>query len=561
MMCRKKNILIGVAVAGLLGVRCTGPGPVSGTITQSGNGMVSGLVVDSGVPVGGARVLLIPSLFNPVADTPIPDSLVDTTGPSGTFRITASTRNDYNVEVEHGSGKNAIRCGIGFTKGATQNISPLMLASPGSVNIILHDATETGSSYVYIPGTSFFSLVQGDTVLLKHIPAGSIPEVRYYPVAAGGAGRIIGKNIRVVSGDTTTIIDYSLWKHARQLYLNTTASGADIAADVYNFPVLVRLTSEHIDFTRAKPGGEDVRFTKADGTPLAFEIERWDPVAGLAEVWVKVDTIRGNNGTQNIIVYWGNADAVDGSKSNGVFDTSAGFQAVWHFSGTGNNTETSVFDASANGYHGTPHAMDSTSIVEGAIGRARHFNGTSHYISVENSAAGKLDMPQNGDYSLSCWVYADTVDTLWHAIAGKGHEQYYLKLKCFGSGRATWEFVEFQDGKGWQYTEDSIPPAPGAKQWVYLTGVRTGSKQYLYVNGISVSESSPIMTGAYPRTTGDDFTIGRHARKVTIPYDEGWCYFNGKIDEVRVMNSVPDHDWIRLCYMNQKTVDALVEFR
>jgi hypothetical protein len=88
------------------------------------------------------------------------------------------------------------------------------------------------------------------------------------------------------------------------------------------------------------------------------------------------------------------------------------------------------------------------------------------------SAFGKLDMPQNGEYSISLWAYTDTIDTIWHAIAGKGHEQYYLKLKCFGNGRATWEFVEFQDKKGWVYTEDSTPPAPGQKQWVYLTGVR-----------------------------------------------------------------------------------------
>lgn len=69
------------------------------------------------------------------------------------------------------------------------------------------------------------------------------------------------------------------------------------------------------------------------------------------------------------------------------------------------------------------------------------------------------------------------------------------------------------------------------------------------------------MTGNYPRNSGDNFAIGRHARQVTIPYVEGWCYFNGKIDEVRVMNIAPSPDWIRLCYMNQKAEDALVEFR
>ena len=121
--------------------------------------------------------------------------------------------------------------------------------------------------------------------------------------------------------------------------------------------------------------------------------------------------------------------------------------------------------------------------------------------------------------------------------------------------------MEFQDQLGWAYTEDSIPPAPGAKQWVYLTGVRAGSRQYLYINGALVSSSTPIMAGEYPRNSGDNFCIGRYARQVTIPYNEGWCNFNGRIDEVRVMNAAPNADWIKLCYMNQKTGNALVEFR
>ncbi|MBN1306693.1 MAG: LamG domain-containing protein, partial [Chitinispirillaceae bacterium] len=125
---------------------------------------------------------------------------------------------------------------------------------------------------------------------------------------------------------------------------------------------------------------------------------------------------------------------------------------------------------------------------------------------------------------------------------------------------ATWEFVEFQDGRGWEYTEDSVPPAPGAGEWVYIVGVRSGSSQRLYINGVKTVDTAGLMAGAYGRNTGDDFTIGRHGRSVTIPHYQGWSYFNGRIDEVRVSRMAPDDDWIRLCYMNQKTDDALVAF-
>jgi hypothetical protein len=257
-------------------------------------------------------------------------------------------------------------------------------------------------------------------------------------------------------------------------------------------------------------------------------------------------------------MYWGNPDASTASNSAAVFDTSHGFQGVWHLSG---NDNTTAYDATGNHYDGTPYNMTAGSSVPGAIGSARKFNGTSQYITIINTASSKLNLPQNGIYSLSLWAHADTIDTLWHVIAGKGHEQFYLKLKCFGNNRATWEFVEFQDQQGWQFTEDSVPPAPGSGTWVNLVGVRNGTQQFLYVNGTLVNSSTPLMAGNYSRNTGDDFMIGRYARRVTIPYYEGWCYFQGKVDEVRVSNNVPNADWIKLCYMNQRSDDRLVVFR
>jgi hypothetical protein len=38
-------------------------------------------------------------------------------------------------------------------------------------------------------------------------------------------------------------------------------------------------------------------------------------------------------------------------------------------------------------------------------------------------------------------------------------------------------------------------------------------------------------------------------------------FFKGGIDEVRVMSVMPDADWIKLCYMNQKSEDLLVVFK
>jgi len=204
--------------------------------------------------------------------------------------------------------------------------------------------------------------------------------------------------------------------------------------------------------------------------------------------------------------------------------------------------------------------MTAASAVEGAIGPARSFNGSSSYLSMPNTAAGRLNFQEDDEYSMSLWVYADTIDTIWHAIAGKGHEQYYMQLKCMGGNRATWEFVEFQDQRGWEYTEDSTPPAPGAKQWLYLTGVRSGTSQRLYINGVRLVDTAALMPGSYARNSADFFSIGRYGHSVVIPYYQGWSYFKGRVDEVRVSRGAQTADWIRLSYMNQKAGGALVVF-
>ncbi|MBN1757932.1 MAG: DUF2341 domain-containing protein [Chitinispirillaceae bacterium] len=536
--------------------------PVAGGTSTTDNPKVIGRVVNrDGSPAGAAVVMLYPADYNPVADAGEITPSTDTTDSSGYYRVTApdSTTEYSIVATDPQTGTSALLTDIVLT-GTTTEAAEAKLVPPGAVSIAVPDSAAVAGGYVYIPGTGIVVYVSNSgMVLLGQVPEGILPSVNYVAATAPLMENILTTKVAVASEDTV-VLPYPQWRYLKKVYLNTTASGADVAGDVTDFPVLLRLTENNFDFTQARSDGADLRFSDAAGTRLAREIESWDDAENAAVLWVCVPEILGDNDSQYIVMYWGATppDTVGSSNGAGVFDTSKGFEAVWHLSGAGDETAS---DATENGYQGTPVNMDAASAVAGVIGNARHFDGTSGYITIPNSASGELDMPQNGEFAVSCWVYADTLDSLWHAIAGKGHEQYYLKLKCFEGAKATWEFVEFQDQEGWAFTEDSIPPAPGEKQWVYLTGVRSGSEQYLYINGEQVNDSTHLMTGDYGRENGDDFTIGRHARAVTIPYDEGWCYFRGMIDEVRVMSVAPEPDWIRLCYMNQKTEDKLVEFR
>ncbi|HON11403.1 MAG TPA: DUF2341 domain-containing protein [Chitinispirillaceae bacterium] len=527
--------------------------PVQLTEGNSSETVIGRVVNSDGSPACSAIVALYPADYDPIAVSSLLRIPADTTDSSGYYRIAApdSTKELSIVATSQQSGDLAMLSSI-VVSGDTTSVPDAVLSVPGAIMVEVPESVAGG--YVYIPGTGIAAEVNSSgMILLNNVPAGVVPSVNYNTGTASG---VLISDVEVTSADTT-IIPYPQLRYSKKIYLNTTASGAGVTEDVKDFPVLVRLSGSTFDFAQARADGKDLGFSVKDGTRIAHEIEQWDAVKKRAAVWVRVPVVLGDNDSQYIVMHWG-ASVPDVSVTDGspVFDTLSGFQSVWHLSGTD-----TAFDATENHYHGIPFNMNPDTEIEGVIGSARHFDGNSSYITVPNSASGKLDMPQNSDYSISLWAYADTIDTLWHAIAGKGHEQYYLKMKCFANGKGTWEFVEFQDQLGWEYSEDSIPPLPGVKEWVYLTGVRSGTRQYLYINGELVNDTMSLMAGSYPRVSSDDFTIGKHAREVTIPGNEGWCHFRGKIDEVRVMSTALSPDWIRLCYMNQKEEDMLVEFR
>ncbi len=545
------------AIAGSLYLlNCSSP---IGGGSEAGNARITGQVVDSlGSPIRNAVVMVRASTFDPVKDNEGAATSIDTTNSNGTYEVKVQKGYIYTVEAKLPI-KNTHALLTEIVTFNVENPAPqCTLKIPGVIKVKIPENADREGGYLFIPGTSVFVLLKNaiDFVFLNDVPAVKISELSYSSKVTQDLSTI-RKNIDIQSGDTSVIYN-PLWKYSCKLLFNTTSSGADVSGTIVNFPVCIRLTSANFDFDQSRSDGSDILFTKQDETPLPYEIERWDAAARKADIWVKVDTIYGNNSTQYINLYWGNPDASTGSSSTTVFETPSGFQGVWHMAGNGTET---VFDATGNHYDGTPYGMTIDAAVPGAIGNARLFDGKGSYVVMPNTASGKLDMPQNSIYSISLWAYVDTIDTLWHAIAGKGHEQYYLKFKCFNKKKATWEFVEFQDQKGWEFTEDSIPPAPGMGQWVYLTGVRSGTNQYLFINGAMVSDSAHLQTGAYARNAGDDFIIGRYARQVTIPSNEGWCYFKGMIDEVRVMNVALTADWIKLSYMNQKAEDVLVNLK
>jgi hypothetical protein len=539
---------LSLAVAAL----CLFRGCVGLTQTAGGGGTetVIGRVVHADGRAAPATVVeLFPYDYDPVAHSGSGLERVTVTDDSGRYAFKGLDTGTYTLQAINVDRKTrALKSGL----RAAGRLLPLLvdtLRRPGAVKVVFVEPVDTDNGYVYVPGTDISVPLAGAAgqVTMVPVPSGTIPAVNYAVADGGGGMRRLAAPVQVPENDTV-IISYGAWQYARRLYLNTTSSGANVQENVRAFPVLVRLSRPVLDFNQADVTGADIRFSRPDNAPLPYEIERWDASAGQAEIWVRVDTIYGSNSTQFISMHWGNSAATDASNSAVVFDTAAGFQGVWHLAGAG---DTDALDATRNRFNGTPYHMSAVSAVTGAIGTARRFDGDSSCIKMAGTADSKLNFPQRGNYTLSAWVNAAALEDTAQdrPIVSKGDFQYHLQVHARDQV-FYWEFAEYQWNKSWEFEQ-----APAiAQTWKFITGVRSGSSMLFYVDGVCVRTSPDTVWSTYSRNTSFDLALGieqAHPSKA----------FNGIIDEVRVSSAARGSAWIRLCYMNQKAQDALVEFR
>ena len=185
------------------------------------------------------------------------------------------------------------------------------------------------------------------------------------------------------------------WTQRRQItFSGNTGAGTQTLT---NFPVLVTLNSGNIDYTQTQNDGGDLRFFDPDGTPLAYEVERWDE-GGTSYVWVKVPQID-TSGTDFIRMYYGNAVAPDGQNPSAVWSGN-GYSAVYHLDDGG----PAIDDATANGFDGT--AFNGAASATGQIYLAQNFDGTNDHIDL---GANRAFLNGASAAAFSAWINPDTV--------------------------------------------------------------------------------------------------------------------------------------------------------
>ena len=317
------------------------------------------------------------------------------------------------------------------------------------------------------------------------------------------------------------------WRHSGSLYILTTSDGANLPASASEdgFPLLVRLHKDFFDFSQTKASGEDIRFSTSTGTPLAYQVERWDAANAAASIWVRIPNIKGS-ARQEIRMHWGKADAASESSGSAVFNESNGYLSVWHMNDPVKD-EVGTLESKDTG----------TTSSSGIIGQSRHFD-----VGKGINCGEKITTYPSGSspHSSEAWFRAEKPNA---TILGWGNEQAqgkvimhfvsppHIRMDCYFSG------ANVAGGS-------TLPMS----QWIHVVHTFKNGDSRVYVNGVLDGSST---------AAGAPLAIKSPARM----YMGGWYNnyrFVGDVDEVRVSRVTRSADWVRLQYENQKPLQTLV---
>lgn len=345
----------------------------------------------------------------------------------------------------------------------------------------------------------------------------------------------------------------------------------DVDSALSNFPVLVYLSNsssgrnnDDVSFVFDEVGSNSkkIAVTTSDGATQCYvEIEKWDDASEQAWLWVKVPSISSTSDSDLYLYYdndhANNTDYVgdpNSTPAENVWD--ADFKGVWHM------TEVNATDSTSNNNDGT-ESGGVTYTDSGKIDGADDFDGNDDYIQTTSNELKTLD-----NFTLSVWFKADSTTTPAHHILWEGpasqngwgdgtgnpntHEMHLTICRMtvnntlnffYGYEESGGDFVpaveinmSFSDTTNWNHAV------------VVMTGAGTSPSAELFLNGVSQGTDTGTQTN---RTAWDtNLRIGRPGTSER--------YFEGMIDEVRILETARSAAWINASYESGR--DDLLDF-
>lgn len=251
------------------------------------------------------------------------------------------------------------------------------------------------------------------------------------------------------------------WNYRKQISIDTTPNGGAFTQRIGRVPLLIRLHTGNFTFDGTQDNGADIRFVSADDkTVLNYQVESFDPLMGVAYVWVDVPDVQAGQ-RQDIWMYYGNSKAP--STANGQLTFDPDYQLVYHFD---NEAGAAPRDATA---YGNNAQTPLSGVTDGVTGRAAQFTGGAPLLL---PASPSLAIPAAGAFTFSAWVRADqpTGEQLIYARRDSGN------ALLIGLNQGV-PFVEVNGQRG----ASAQPLSPG--KWQHLAVTADASQLVLYING------------------------------------------------------------------------------
>ena len=299
------------------------------------------------------------------------------------------------------------------------------------------------------------------------------------------------------------------WQYRKQISVDTTPQGAAINESLGRTALLVRLHTGNFTFDGVKEDGADLRFVAADDkTVLNHQIESFDPLMGMALIWVDVPKVEGGQ-RQDIWMYYGNQKAA--ASGNGQLTFDPNYTALYHFDGA---SGTPARDTTA---YGNTAQSATGAAIDGVIGRALQFNGQPLLLP----ASPSLQQVAGGAFTFSAWLRQD-----------QAPGEQVLLARREGANRllvGVNQGVPFIDIDG-QRSAATQALSPG--QWQHLALSAEGAKVTLYLNGreaASLAVALPAFNSA--TAIGADLPV---VVAVENPDSSVYQGFVGAIDELRL---------------------------
>ena len=300
------------------------------------------------------------------------------------------------------------------------------------------------------------------------------------------------------------------WAYRKPVTIDGGPQAGAIGSDAGRVPVLVRLHTGNFKFEGVSETGADLRFVAGDDkTVLNHQIEQFDPLLGIALIWVDVPNVSAGT-PQKLWMYYGNPKAPASGNGQRSFDPD--YTLVYHFA----EGAVPPRDTTAYGNNGQTAAVP----VEGTvIGKGAQLGNGALMLPAKPSLA----VTAGGTLTFSAWIKPDSLGARQAIYARRdGAGELVVGID---------QGVPFVQVNG----QRSTPGQPvQAGQWSHLAVKAEGDSVALYVGGrpaVSLAAKLPALNTA--AALGADAPTAAPAAPGAAPV-AGFAPFTGAIDEVRL---------------------------